>query len=1143
MADGTTSLGELRQQNQKVNNPFSSWFHRHCPFLFNIHSLFYFFWLTFGLGLLWMVYSLATNSGTQLLGWDYSYQYIPFGYQTWDCWHHFFDTGEFQLYSENTFLGSDNIGSNSYYGLFDPFVFFVVFFPRAWVPQLFAVAAMLKGAVGALTMRAYIKYLGGKEESARLGGFAFAYCGYLNFMVGFPSTVSMCCTIPLILLGIEKVIKEKKPLTLALGLALLGLISFFFLVVMCIFGVLYALWRYFATIKKRNWKDNLIVIGLGVGGFAIGLALCSWTLFPSLRESSLSGRTTSIGMAYLRQLTTAFKDQDFKTIFARLFEMVGDNQGRELMPLVSFFYPTCNYLWLPVYKVTAGYSYDAWTASLFCYTPMIILFFYALVGWIRRKEWGKLVAFALCCWLLFTTFAYYFFYAFTGDGYGRWFIVLVPIIIASGALEFGKIKTNPQWQLLTATFLAAFLTIFTYIITQVALSGATILNSNNLTYWKTTYIVPAVTGGTDGKVHSLLWIVLYQMGLVVVESLVIFYLRDKKYLYRILMGFVAVETIVSGNLTYVYGSSFSYSKRFGGGDSYRYAATEAFSELKSYDGSSYYRCYSDSDAIGSDNEDTFGYNGAWTFHSLYNYGVADLAHMSHFIPNDGAAAQSYGQWCSRHNWSGYYDNKRYGFDTAAGYKYYAIYNDENYQAGDYVAWDDDSYRYNVPFDSECVVKTDKWRIYQNPYALSLGHAVDDVYYMNKADTQEDDTPNLSDFYSASTGFNGYREIIRNEDVYLKGAILDDGATLPEGVSVKEAPDKYDYNADLTYLGGYNSIYAQIYTTKAGVGYNVADPGAFLTDSSLLVESTAENPNPSNVYTINNPASPHGLESATYTCDDQKVVIKCYDNGGYFNTDPSGAYFLMNYNAPASTRVYMIGDLCDREGHVLKENALLNYEWMMLNNSLNGTDDNGGLSYSGLYGFYAPGKVKAIVFCARGSGSISFSSSFYLWKEERSVIEEQHEKLASSDDYALHDVVHTTDKFTYSTNFPTDRFVVTSLAYDEGWSVKCQDAEGTVSYPTMYRLDGGFVGYYSPAGEQQCTLTFETKYLKEGVTLAVSGGLLLGLYEILRFLKAAKNNKNDPSTGGTALPVTDGQPQASTSLTTEKENTPGSSKPS
>jgi hypothetical protein len=96
---------------------------------------------------------------------------------------------------------------------------------------------------------------------------------------------------------------------------------------------------------------------------------------------------------------------------------------------------------------------------------------------------------------------------------------------------------------------------------------------------------------------------------------------------------------------------------------------------------------------------------------------------------------------------------------------------------------------------------------------------------------------------------------------------------------------------------------------------------------------------------------------------------------------------------------------------------------------------------------------------------------------------------------------------------------------------------------MYRLDGGFVGYYSPAGEQQCTLTFETKYLKEGVTLAVSGGLLLGLYEILRFLKAAKNNKNDPSTGGTALPVTDGQPQASTSLTTEKENTPGSSKPS
>ena len=37
-------------------------------------------------------------------------------------------------------------------------------------------------------------------------------------MAGFPVTVSACAVSPLILLGIEKVIKERKPTTLIFGL-------------------------------------------------------------------------------------------------------------------------------------------------------------------------------------------------------------------------------------------------------------------------------------------------------------------------------------------------------------------------------------------------------------------------------------------------------------------------------------------------------------------------------------------------------------------------------------------------------------------------------------------------------------------------------------------------------------------------------------------------------------------------------------------------------------------------------------------------------------------------------------------------------------------------------------------------------------
>ena len=109
----------------------------------------------------WMAYGLINNSFTQFYPWtDYFGQYVTMTFYYHDVWHTFFKTGYFELYSPNTYLGSDNIGSNSYYGLFDPFLFICYLFPRSWIPQTFALATMVKGAVGAMAMRAYLKYRG-----------------------------------------------------------------------------------------------------------------------------------------------------------------------------------------------------------------------------------------------------------------------------------------------------------------------------------------------------------------------------------------------------------------------------------------------------------------------------------------------------------------------------------------------------------------------------------------------------------------------------------------------------------------------------------------------------------------------------------------------------------------------------------------------------------------------------------------------------------------------------------------------------------------------------------------------------------------------------------------------------------------------
>jgi hypothetical protein len=1074
MAEETPTLSELR--NERTGS-FAQRFKKLCPWLFDLKSLFYFFWFVFLLGVAWMFYSLINNSGTQLYGWDYTWQWINFSYNFWDIWRNFFKTGVFEFYDTATFFGTDNIGSNSYYGLFDPFSFLCVLFPRAWVPQIYALGAILKGVVGAFTMRAYLKYMGCKESSSRLGAIAFAYCGYLNFMVGFPSTVSMVCTVPLILLGIEKIIKERKPSCLIWGLFLLGIISFFFLVVICIFGVMYAIWRYLWTIKTRTAKDNWIVITMGVAGFAIGICMSAWTLLPSIRETSLSGRTISIGRAYLDTLVTAFQGQDFGTIFSMLFATVGGNPARELMGLVSFFYPTCNYLWLPLYMGGTG-SYDAWTSSLFCYTPMIILFFLALLGSIRRKKWSHLIAIAICAYFVFTIFAYFFFYAFTGDGYGRWFIVLVPLIIYYGCQEFDHIREEPSWQLPTATLISCAMTVLTFVLVTVCIKGQTFINDNNFTYWASTYTVPSYVLDSDGIVQSCEWLVFYQMALVVIESGVMIYLQNKEYLWKVLIGFIAVETIVCGNISFGYGSSWSYQYSLNGGATSAAEATQLFSDLNDYDSDSYYRCYSD-DQVSTNDNLAFGYNGSATFHSLYNFGIQDLGHYSHFIAND-TSFTSYDETIVSKVWSGYYGNKRFALDEAAGFKYYVIQNEG------YGTWDNDDFaEYNVPFGSTCILKTDQYRVYKSPYAFSLGHAVDSdkLYYEG---TTSSDTPNLNSFYSNAMGSTGYKEIMRNEELYLDGAIVDNDAVLPDGLSASSFTDGYT-NIKMEDIS--SSIVGKIYTTVDGYGYGynyngeTTTPASFLTDSTLVDSKTSQ-------------YSRTELINKSYARDDDKVVLYP-STGTYFNTDTTGAYFLMNFNGTSSTRIYMIGDTYNADGTTKATNVVLNYEYHMIDNWAS-SGERGYTDYSGLFGFYAAGRVKYIVFCAKGSGTASMPSYLYLYKMERSDLEAEMAKL-NSQEYALSDVEYSTDRFTFSTDYSATKMVVTTIGYDEGWHVKATAADGTVTYPSMYRLDGGFVGFAAPSGEVSYVLYYETPYFKLGTALAVTGfGIYIG-YEVVVFV--------------------------------------------
>ena len=141
-------------------------------------------------------------------------------------------------------------------------------------------------------MRMYLKYMGVKENTARLFAFMFAFSGWTTITYGLIHFMEVAVVFPLIFLGIEKVFKEKSPYLLIVGLGLMGLANYFFLVTVAFLGVIYAGFRYFQLFKTFKLKDHPKILGIGILGFAIGILAGGAALFPGLSVAMFSDRVT-----------------------------------------------------------------------------------------------------------------------------------------------------------------------------------------------------------------------------------------------------------------------------------------------------------------------------------------------------------------------------------------------------------------------------------------------------------------------------------------------------------------------------------------------------------------------------------------------------------------------------------------------------------------------------------------------------------------------------------------------------------------------------------------------------------------------------------------------------------------------------------
>lgn len=1016
-----------------------------------------------GIALLCFLFTYITNMFTIPLGGDFVLQEIPFIFNGWDDWHYFFRTGEFPLWDTSGFLGVNNIGANSFYYLTSPWFFIYLLFPRSVLPQVQGILTMAKLMTGGLLFYRYLDCFKIEERTRRMGAIAFAFCGWMFYNLWF-HFIDVAVLLPLMLLGIERLFQKKGPMTLILGLLLIGLTNYFFLASFTIASIFYVLFRFFQTLKGRNGKETLKLFGNGVTGYALGLLLTLAVLLPSITTVLSMPRVS--GANYLDQLLGA------KGILNKLkLVFVFEKPYEAIYPLTSFLFMNLSCFSTNIF---ANRYYNNTMSSIFVFTPFMLMLVPSILHSFRTKKWSYLVGTAATCFMLFTPFCYYLFHAFTLC-YGRWEIMAVCWMLVFFCKCYDQRKKMPKWYMDISVLVIGGLMIFAGIYSLK-------IQEQNL--------------GTFNPMDERMIVIPLQAAYVAVCYLVMRRMFHSDNLSNVLTSMLAFEAIIMGNVTIQFQGIQTYQDLAGGITNVN-NERRIISKLQEYD-DSFYRVFNSSADRGANNQAMrLGYNGLGTFHSVYPFEAQDLINWSRINYNN--------------SWSMGVHEKRYNLDTLLGVKYYLLKNSDR----------------NVPYGTVDVSLLDSTNdkelqslqkaLMNSGHKLMMNTNYIDTFFVY--DTVIDSSSMLPAYSNTITED-------KNEVNYLKYAIIDseEYKTMVETNSYPEFVDKYDSSIKKTstlVLKARDTIVTPpvnrtIYRAnwKDGVYLNDIDPDS---GEKIHTDFLEENPyfiNPGddkmNYSDLSN--SYVGREILYYS----KLVFDPYNPSVPFcpnASDHNGCYISVNLKLGYNIRFYLFtadGDIYSDDFHT----------W-------NGYDKTYDWKYArGFYTEKPIQKIVGIIYENLSNGAdlgVSSRTPFvnYIYND---IYQADVDKLkAYRENIEILDYTANTLRFT--TNFTDDNnhFTIINIPIDEGWKMtrshlqkkdplcegeNCQ-TEKIEEEVKLIKAQGGLIGFDAPRSENSEDIyTYTLSYYPKGLKLGIIGTLagLIGSSSLSLFYMSQRQNR-------------------------------------
>ena len=1061
------------------------------------HEYFKAFTFTFLVGFFLFAIEAVPNGLTLFLNGDYSLQSLSFYADGYTKMWNFIKTGEFPMFDYSNLFGENYIGSQSFYYLGSPFFWLLLLVPRPLLYQGIYLMMIVKLAVGGMFFYILLrKYFNISEKVSLIGACCYAFSGWTMYYLWFHFG-DVLAFFPLIIIGIEKVLRERKGGVLTLGLFLCCITNYFFGATFVIFGVMYALFRWIQIygFTKRNGykaKERWGVLLQGILYYIAGVGLAAFILLPASVSVADSGRAESnildTFLGFFMKSTTDVEGnitfrglKSFGDIFSKKnltalfdFSFKWEKRG-EISATQTRYYIFSNFFFI---------NSNCWGGTLFnnpdldnnlggffVTTPIALLLVPSLIRAIKTKKKWTIFGCVVCLIAPFLPITFYIFHVFTYP-YGRWqiIIVLVSLIFLLKTLDnFDDLKLHE--------FIPGALF-------NMGMSLYLILYSLNGGTLESTYTMKIFGEYRAIKYQMLIvWIQLAYMFIVSTIIIVVLILKkckvevNKNKVKQGALILVIFELFIQATVTVNQHGYAPYSS-FYGGQSILNSQRKVINKIEDSDGS-FYRIYNEMATRGYVNHpSTLSYNGLSMFNSIYNNENDDFIMRSRLSYNN--------------SWIAAVHEKRNYLDEFLGVKYYVVSrNDPNNDGYYFKDWSDhdtadlyyegrinqyvypQEYKINIPSYYKYVeeLSNDDFMVFENTHFIELGFAYDKYIPSSVLG------PNF-DSYLSPTNFD---DSSFYEQSYFHNVVIEDDDLneefLQKYIKVESRPN---YSNTTTTLKAYN--FKKYLKPREDVSVQIVEDGrdkievTYNADIKSYFENSAYGAIMHGRWTDHQSYDENGNLFSNPLFGDQIVIepknAKICDKASDTNTCNLNIKFQMG---PQVVISLFNGDTLITQDAHMTHNYSMSKRWG---------------EYKLERGFYSNQEVtKIVIEFINDANMDDFELNDFQVKFE---YQNDYEKaLQPFKDNAPKNIVYKTNSFTFKTDYDKPKLLVLNVPYDAGWSMKIN---GKVA--KIYSANGGFVMVEAPEGEAPYELSYYTPRLKIGFALTgISALFLLGVSSI------------------------------------------------